>query len=49
MLGNDMILYNPFNAELEYIRRFKQQLIDKNNQIQIKIANRTIIDYVRTY
>ena len=40
---NDMIINTPFIAEWEYIRRLKQDIIDKISKIKVKISNNTVI------
>ena len=43
VFGNYMILYTPLISDWEYIRIFKQDLIDKNNQNKYKITTCTVI------
>ena len=43
----DMILSYPFVSDLEYIRRHKQEQIDKRTETKIRITNCTTTEYVR--
>ena len=40
LFGSYMVLNNPFISDWGYTRKHNQQLIDINNQIKHKIANR---------
>ena len=45
VLWCDMILNTPFIADWGDIRLRKQKIIDKNNELENKILNRTSIEY----
>ena len=44
-----MILNAPLISDREYIRRFKQELIDKTTKTKIRVMKSTVIEYKRKY
>ena len=49
VFGHNMVLYTPSISDWEDIRKYKQQIIDKETKMKIKTANHIFIEYMRKY